>query len=93
MRHNPEIDGRIVWERLTILRVDNLIVESGHDVGVNVSDSSGGLQFSSKKLGFDAVVLAVGHSARDVYRMLLSHNLELVPKDFDAQPDWVVSVD
>ncbi|CAH1426621.1 unnamed protein product [Lactuca virosa] len=63
-------------------RVDDLIVENGHVVGVNVSDSSGRLGFSSEKLGFDAVVLAVGHSARDVYQMLLSHNTELVPKDF-----------
>ncbi|KAL4589924.1 hypothetical protein LXL04_002836 [Taraxacum kok-saghyz] len=63
-------------------RVDDLIVENGDVVGVNVSDSSGRLQFSSEKLGFDAVVLAVGHSARDVYQMLLSHNTELVPKDF-----------
>ena len=63
-------------------RVDDLIVENGHVVGVNVSDSSGRLQFSSEKLGFDAVVLAVGHSARDVYQMLLSHNIELLPKDF-----------
>ncbi|XP_076885046.1 uncharacterized protein LOC143534441 [Bidens hawaiensis] len=63
-------------------RVDDLIVENGHVVGVSVSDSSGRLQFSSEKLGFDAVVLAVGHSARDVYQMLLSHNMELIPKDF-----------
>ncbi|XP_024979945.1 uncharacterized protein LOC112516923 [Cynara cardunculus var. scolymus] len=63
-------------------RVDDLIVENGHVVGVNVSDSSGRLQLSSEKLGFDAVVLAVGHSARDVYQMLLSHNVELLPKDF-----------
>ncbi|XP_076910870.1 uncharacterized protein LOC143568652 [Bidens hawaiensis] len=63
-------------------RVDDLIVENGHVVGVNVSDSSGRLQFSSEKLGFDAVVLGVGHSARDVYQMLLSHNMELIPKDF-----------
>ncbi|KAI7728516.1 hypothetical protein M8C21_001034 [Ambrosia artemisiifolia] len=63
-------------------RVDDLIVENGHVVGVNVSDSSGSSQFNSEKLGFDAVVLAVGHSARDVYQMLLSHNMELIPKDF-----------
>ncbi|KAK9078843.1 hypothetical protein SSX86_002901 [Deinandra increscens subsp. villosa] len=63
-------------------RVDDLIVENGQVVGVNVSDSSGRLQFCSEKLGFDAVVLAVGHSARDVYQMLLSHNMELIPKDF-----------
>ncbi|GJX05558.1 hypothetical protein Tco_0191474 [Tanacetum coccineum] len=42
-------------------------------VGVNVSNLSGSSQFNSDKLGFDAVVLAVGHSARDVYHTLLSH--------------------
>ncbi|KAJ9557922.1 hypothetical protein OSB04_012536 [Centaurea solstitialis] len=63
-------------------RVDDLIVENSHVVGVNVSDSSGRLPFSNEKLGFDAVVLAVGHSARDVYKVLLSHNIELLPKDF-----------
>lgn len=63
-------------------RVDDLIIENGHVVGVNVSDSSGRLESSCEKLGFDAVVLAVGHSARDVYQMLLSHNIELIPKDF-----------
>ncbi|KAJ6296124.1 hypothetical protein OIU78_024040 [Salix suchowensis] len=34
------------------------------------------------KLGFDAVILAVGHSARDIYHMLLSHDIDLIPKDF-----------
>ncbi|GKC21606.1 FAD/NAD(P)-binding oxidoreductase family protein [Tanacetum coccineum] len=69
-------------------RVDDLIIENGHVVGVNVSDLSGSSQFNSEKLGFDAVVLAVGHSARGVYHTLLSHNVELVPKDF-AVGLWV----
>ena len=30
----------------------------------------------------DAVILAVGHSARDIYEVLLAHNVELIPKDF-----------
>ncbi|XP_050272339.1 uncharacterized protein LOC126715659 isoform X1 [Quercus robur] len=63
-------------------RVDDLLVEDGHVVGVRVSDSKDKLQFNSQKLGYDGVVLAVGHSARDIYQMLLSHNMVLVPKDF-----------
>lgn len=63
-------------------RMDNLLVENGQVVGVKVSQSSDKSLFDSEKLTSDAVVLAVGHSARDVYQMLLSHNVELVPKDF-----------
>ncbi|KAM4133467.1 hypothetical protein ACJW30_01G331200 [Castanea mollissima] len=63
-------------------RVDDLLVEDGHVVGVRVSDSRDKLQLNSQKLGYDGVVLAVGHSARDIYQMLLSHNMVLIPKDF-----------
>jgi uncharacterized FAD-dependent dehydrogenase len=44
-----------------------------------------GCSFDQEILLFDAVVLAVGHSARDVYSMLLQHNIELVPKDFAVE--------
>ena len=71
--------------------MDDLIVENGHVVGVNVSDSSGNSQFNSEKLGFDSVVLGVGHSARDVYQTLLSHNVELVPKDFAVSFSYILS--
>lgn len=47
-----------------------------------VSDSADRLQVNSQKMEYDAVILAVGHSARDIYQMLLSHNVALVPKDF-----------
>ncbi|XP_022937966.1 uncharacterized protein LOC111444197 [Cucurbita moschata] len=63
-------------------RVDDLIQESGHVVGVKVSDSRDKLKLNSQKLEFDATVLAVGHSARDVYQMLMSHNIPVVPKEF-----------
>ncbi|CAN1809353.1 Uncharacterized protein Cbei_0202 [Linum perenne] len=61
-------------------RVDDLIVENLRVTGVKVSDSLN--QLAQQKFGYDAVLLAVGHSARDVYKMLLSHNVDLVPKDF-----------
>ncbi|KAE9608320.1 hypothetical protein Lal_00026239 [Lupinus albus] len=63
-------------------RVDDLVLKDGHVVGVTVSESSDRLRSSSQKMEYDAVVLAVGHSARDIYEMLLSHNLALIPKDF-----------
>uniref|UniRef100_A0A6N2M589 Uncharacterized protein n=1 Tax=Salix viminalis TaxID=40686 RepID=A0A6N2M589_SALVM len=63
-------------------RVDDLIIEDGHVVGVKVSDSRDKQKLDCHKLGFDAVILAVGHSARDIYRMLLSHDIDLIPKDF-----------
>ncbi|CAL9227497.1 unnamed protein product [Arabidopsis halleri] len=63
-------------------RVDDLLVEDSRVVGVRVSDSTDQLQSTSQNLKFDAVVLAVGHSARDTYEMLHSRNVELTPKDF-----------
>ncbi|KAM3336950.1 putative protein Cbei-like [Capsicum galapagoense] len=64
-------------------RVDDLLVEDKHVVGVKVSDSrENSSPSTSQQLGYDAVVLAVGHSARDTYQMLLSHGVSLVEKDF-----------
>ncbi|PIN17641.1 hypothetical protein CDL12_09708 [Handroanthus impetiginosus] len=63
-------------------RVDDLVVKDEQVVGVKISDSSGSSETSSQKVGCDAVVLAVGHSARDTYQMLLSHNVDVVPKEF-----------
>ncbi|XP_057537943.1 uncharacterized protein LOC130815476 [Amaranthus tricolor] len=63
-------------------RVDDLLVEGMTIKGVKVSDVTKNSPIHSQDLRYDAVVLAVGHSARDVYQMLLSHNVELVPKDF-----------
>ncbi|KAL2936428.1 hypothetical protein RDABS01_011842 [Bienertia sinuspersici] len=63
-------------------RVDDLLVEGATVKGVKVSDVTRDSPIHSHELSYDAVVLAVGHSARDVYQMLLSHNVDLVPKDF-----------
>ncbi|KAK2979655.1 hypothetical protein RJ640_007317 [Escallonia rubra] len=63
-------------------RVDDLLIEDAFVVGVKVSSSREIPQSNSQKLQYDAVVLAVGHSARDVYQMLLSHNVDLIRKDF-----------
>ncbi|XP_078173443.1 FAD/NAD(P)-binding oxidoreductase family protein [Carex rostrata] len=65
-------------------RLDDLVVENNQVKGVVVSNSKNepGRSSDQEKLLFDAVVLAVGHSARDVYNMLLQHNIEMVPKIF-----------
>ncbi|KAL7137950.1 hypothetical protein ABFS83_10G129700 [Erythranthe nasuta] len=63
-------------------RVDDLLVKDERVTGVQISDSRGSIESSGQKLEYDAVVLAVGHSARDTYEMLLSHNVDLVQKDF-----------
>lgn len=63
-------------------RLNDLIVEKKQVLGVQVCNARHGPGYDDKKLSCDAVVLAVGHSARDVYPMLLEHNVDLVPKDF-----------
>jgi hypothetical protein len=52
-------------------RVDSLILESGSVVGVQ---TSAGETFNGK------VILATGHSARDVYRFLDEHSIRIEPK-------------
>ncbi|CAJ1939982.1 unnamed protein product [Sphenostylis stenocarpa] len=66
-------------------RVDDLVIEDGHVLGVMVSESADKLRLTSKKMEYDAVILAVGHSARDIYEVLHAHNVELIPKDFAMQ--------
>ncbi|KAL8152485.1 hypothetical protein V2J09_010245 [Rumex salicifolius] len=63
-------------------RVDDLIVEGATVKGVKVSNSSDIFPSEGQNEAYDAVVLAVGHSARDAYQMLLSHCVDLIPKDF-----------
>jgi len=63
-------------------RVDDLMVEDGQVKGIMVSDAELRPGSGSQKLSFDAVVLAVGHSARDTYNMLQQHNVDMSPKSF-----------
>lgn len=63
-------------------RVDDLIVEDGQVKGIVVSDVELQPGPASQKLAFDAVVMAVGHSARDTYSMLWQHNVDMSPKSF-----------
>nr|CAD1829134.1 unnamed protein product [Ananas comosus var. bracteatus] len=71
-------------------RLNDLIVENRQVLGVVVSDTRDEPGSDDKKLSYDAVVLAVGHSARDVYRMLLKHEADMVPKDFAVRPPSVL---
>lgn len=57
-------------------------MENGRVTGVSISDARFESDFRSQRLPYDGVVLAVGHSARDVYQMLHENNVDLVPKDF-----------
>ncbi|KAJ3676545.1 hypothetical protein LUZ60_003957 [Juncus effusus] len=63
-------------------RLDDLIIENGRIKGIVISDSKKEVNSENERLLFDNVVLAVGHSARDVYEMLLRHNVDIVPKNF-----------
>lgn len=63
-------------------RMDDLLVRQTQVVGVQVSDSGGDPRNKLRKIESDAVILAVGHSARDVYEKLLEQNVLLIPKDF-----------
>ncbi|KAK6944327.1 FAD-binding domain [Dillenia turbinata] len=63
-------------------KLNDLLIENARVVGVEVSDSKEKLRINNERLSFAAVILAVGHSARDTYEMLLTHNVDLIPKDF-----------
>ncbi|KAF3795882.1 C Uncharacterized protein [Nymphaea thermarum] len=65
-------------------RLDDLLVVNSRVVGVEVSNPRSDLGNGKRKLEYDAVILAVGHSARDVYKMLLRHNVDLKTKDFSV---------
>ena len=71
IRHSIEQSG---GEYHFDCRVDDLIVKESHILGVKSAD---GREF----LG-DAVILATGHSARDIYQMFAAHNWALEAKPF-----------
>lgn len=55
-------------------RVEDLVVRSGRVAGVQLADGS--------TIAASKVVLAPGHSARDLYRMVLRHDVSITPKAF-----------
>ncbi len=54
-------------------RVDDLLVRDGQVVGVRVGD---------ERIEAGAVLLAIGHSARDTLAMLMQHDVAMTPKPF-----------
>ena len=63
-----ELGGTVVYR----CRMDNISINSD---GVTVHTTKGNFSTSS-------LVLALGHSARDTYKMLLNHNFVIEPKPF-----------
>ncbi len=64
--------------------VSDFLIKNGRMVGVvseNVGPENAGAASSSVHLA-DAVILATGHSARDIYRLLHAKNLRLEAKPF-----------
>ncbi len=55
-------------------RIDNLIIESGTIRAIVLKDNS--------VIKFKAVVLATGHSARDIYKILQNANVQMEAKQF-----------
>lgn len=63
--------------------MDDLVVRDGRLVGIQVSPVTENSDSACPTtLEADAVVLGVGHSARDVYKNLHRHNVLMTPKDF-----------
>lgn len=60
----------------------DFLVKGSRISGVDVTSARDCMGSDSEKLLSDAVVLAVGHSARDLYSKLLEHDVHLTPKDF-----------
>lgn len=83
--------------QVTILfgtRMDDLVVRDGRLVGIRVSPVTEKSESAcASTLEADAVVLGVGHSARDVYENLHSHNVLMTPKDFAVSSSFTLSAE
>ena len=65
-----ELGGEVYFEK----KVTDLLVEEGKVTGIIVNNL--------EKIDAECVVLAIGHSARDTFRMLLDKGLQMEDKDF-----------
>lgn len=54
-------------------QVTDLIISKGKLVGIKCGE---------EEIKTDTVVLAIGHSARDTFKMILDKNIQIVPKNF-----------
>lgn len=71
-----ECGGEIFFES----KISDIIIENGRVRAVMVEDSDGNCQRTEA----DVVVLAVGHSARDTFKMLYDRGIFMEPKAFAA---------
>lgn len=60
-------------------RVDDILVENGRFTGLRVADTGNG---HTKIVHGKALILATGHSARDIFRLLQERNITIESKDF-----------
>lgn len=58
-------------------KLEDLIIENERVVGLKISHNN-----KSEIYNFSHTILAIGHSARDIYRMLHSHNVAMASKPF-----------
>ena len=65
-----EFGGEVYFEK----KVTDLLIKDGKVTGLIVNDS--------EKIDAECVVLAIGHSARDTFQMLLEKGLQMEDKDF-----------
>ena len=57
-------------------RLEDLVLEGGRVAGIELS--------TGENIAASTVILAIGHSARDTFNMLLARGVEIVPKPFSA---------
>lgn len=70
IRHTIEqFGGEVIFNQ----KVNDLIIEDGRILGVKCNDAA---------YHGDAVVLATGHSARDIYQLLADKHIKIEPKPF-----------
>jgi hypothetical protein len=74
-KHIIDLGGEIHFNS----RVSDITIENGRVVGLNVTDT---LKGKTENIATSAVCFAVGHSARDTFKMLYGKNLEMQPKPF-----------
>lgn len=87
--HNPHIGTDVL--RNVVKNIRNKIIEKGGTFLYNTcltnliveNNQIKGIEVNNKDiLKSDIVVLAIGHSARDTFEMLLNNNIKLEPKPF-----------
>ena len=87
--HNPHIGTDIL--RQVIVNIRNNIIKKGGtfkykstmtDIGVKDNKIESILINNNETIETDILVLAIGHSARDTFEMLLKNGINIVPKPF-----------